>query len=514
MTTVQAPPQPARTYGNWRRPAGAGLGALGTLGTGLLLVAAIAVIAALAVGGLVWASAVAGGSALLLVLLVVRDRHHRSGLDRLVARLGWRRTRRRRAHIYRSGPLGRVPWGTCQLPGLAAASRLSEWQDSYGRPFALVTVPATRHHTVVFATEPDGASLVDADQVDTWVAHWGAWLTGLGSEPGVVAASVTVETAPDSGARLRREVGSASVPGAPAVARAMLAEVVRDYPVGSATVTAYVALTLSGTGRGGGRRGLEDVARDLATRLPGLTQRLAATGAGAVRPVAAQQLCEVVRTAYDPAVARLLDEAHSDGAAPGLSWTDVGPMAAQAGWGEYRHDGAWSVTWSMTGAPRGEVFSSVLTDLLSPHPDVDRKRVTLLYRPLDAGRAARVVEHDRRNADFRVGSAGRPSARALAEQRAAARTAEEEARGAGLVDLGMLVTATVLDPVGLDTADGSGAALALDAARAAVDTLSATARVQLRPVYGSQDSAFVAALPLGLVLPAHLSVPAEFRGAL
>jgi hypothetical protein len=33
----------------------------------------------------------------------------------------------------------------------------------------------------------------------------------------------------------------------------------------------------------------------------------------------------------------------------------------------------------------------------------------------------------------------------------------------------------------------------------------------LRPAYGSQDSAFAAALPLGLVLPSHLRVPAELR---
>ena len=30
-------------------------------------------------------------------------------------------------------------------------------------------------------------------------------------------------------------------------------------------------------------------------------------------------------------------------------------------------------------------------------------------------------------------------------------------------------------------------------------------------VYGSQDSAFAAALPLGLVLPKHIKIPAELR---
>jgi len=63
----------------------------------------------------------------------------------------------------------------------------------------------------------------------------------------------------------------------------------------------------------------------------------------------------------------------------------------------------------------------------------------------------------------------------------------------------MLVTATVLD--GQDGAD----------ARAAIDNLASGARLRLRPVYGSQDSAFAAALPLGLVLTKHVKIPAEWR---
>ncbi|MGY1594680.1 SCO6880 family protein [Geodermatophilus sp. SYSU D00708] len=507
-----APPAPAqpRTYGNWRRPASPGLGSLGILGTALLLAGLIGVIATLVLVGLLEAVVAGAVVGLLLALLVVRDRHHRSGVQRLSTRVGWTRARRGGAHLYRSGPLGRTPQGTFSLPGLAAASRLSEWEDSYGRPFALVTVPATRHATVVLVTEPDGASLVDDEQVDTWVAHWGAWLGALGNEPGLVAASVTLETAPDSGTRLRHEVGTHLDPRAPDVALAMLREVVDTYPAGSATVTAYVSLTFTTAGRSGGRRrNDEDVARDIGTRLPGLTAGLNATGAGAVRPATAQELCEAIRVAYDPSVAAALDEARTAGGTPELRWSDVGPAAAQAGWGWYRHDGGLSVTWSMTEAPRGEVYSSVLADLVAPHPDIDRKRVTLLYRPLDAGRAARIVEQDKRTADFRASSSSRPTARVLLEQRAAALSAEEEARGAGLVDFAMLVTATVADA---DLIDDPRAAL--DVVRAAVDNLSATARTQLRPVYGSQDSAFAAALPLGIVPSAHLAVPRELREAL
>jgi hypothetical protein len=282
----------------------------------------------------------------------------------------------------------------------------------------------------------------------------------------------------------------------------MLSEVIQTYPEGSALVSARVALTFKGVDRNGRRRKDEDMGRELASRLPALTQSLNSTGAGAARPVTAQELCETVRIAYDPASAVLIDEARSQGMSPELAWTDVGPAGAQAFWDKYRHDSAWSVSWQMTQAPRGEVFSSVLSQLVGPHPDIDRKRVTLLYRPLDAATAARMVESDKRNASFRATASARPSARSMAEARAADRTAQEEARGAGLVNFGMVVTGTVMS------------AEQLPDMVAAIDNLGATARVLLRPAYGSQDSAFVAALPLGIVLPSHLSVPAGLREAL
>lgn len=287
----------------------------------------------------------------------------------------------------------------------------------------------------------------------------------------------------------------------------MLTEVSQTWPDGSATVRAWIALTFAARSRGSTRRRSEDeVGRDLATRMPGLTQALSATGAGVCRPLSARELCEAVRTAYDPGAERVFDEVRASGEDHELRWTDVGPVAAQAGWDHYLHDDAVSVTWMMTSAPRGLVRSSVLNRLMAPHPDITRKRVTMLYRPYDAGAAARIVEADRRNADVRA-SGRRPSARAVSEQRSANAVAAEEATGAGLVDFGLLVTATVLN-------DGVDTAQRVAEARAAVDGLAASARLMLRPAYGSQDVAFAAALPLGLVLPLHLQVPAIVREVL
>ena len=492
-----------RTYGNWRLPRSAGLWGLGLLGTGVLMGGIVVTIITVATVGVIAAVGVLVALAVGLGSLMVRDRHGNTGLELLGVRVGWWRARSAGSHLYRSGPLGRTPWGTCQLPGLLAQSRLSESRDSWGRPFAIVELPSVAHFSVVFASEPEGASLVDQEQIDIWVARWGEWLSSLGDEPGLIAAAVTVESAPDTGHRLAQLVEAKIDPGAPALAQSVLREVVDSAPVGSASIRLWVALTFTATGHGR-RRAAEEFARDLAARLPGLGQRLQGTGAGGARPVCAQELCEVVRGCYDPQASRTIEEAYAHGVTPRLRWSDVGPAAAEASWGSYRHDGASSVSWMMSAAPRGEVHSSILWKLLAPHREIARKRVTLVYRVLDPGLAARVVEADKRNADFRVNSATRPSEHSLREQRSALSTAQEEARGAGLIDFGVIVTATV---------EGD-ARSALSEVEATVENLAATARLTLRRVYGSQDSAFAACLPLGLVLARHLKLPQEIRSAL
>lgn len=490
-----------RSYGNWRKPRSPGLYGLGSLGTALLFGGlAFVIVIYMVTNSLLRTGVVAALFGLLLLAIVRKDQHDRNLLTRGTARGSWWLARHRGSHLYRSGPLGRSQWGTYQLPGLAAQLRLSEHEDSYGRRFALLYCPRTSTYTVVLAAEPEGAALVDPSEIDNRVADWGAWLATLSDEPGIQAASVTVETAPDSGSRLRREVAGRLDPDASVFARQVMEETMDTYPAGSSTVRAYIAVTLTALSRVDGRRRTdEEMGRDIATRLSGLTSRLEATGAGGVRALSAQRLCEVVRIAYDPAAAQVIDEAYATGEPIEMDWTDVGPAAAEAGWSHYRHDDAWSVSWTMSDAPRGHVQATVLNRLLSPHPDIARKRVTLLYRPIDSARAAALVEADTAAASFRVTGAAKPSARDSLALRHAAATAAEEASGAGLVNFGMVVTATVLDHTHLQQA------------KATIDSLAATARLKVRPVFGSQDAAFAAGLPLGLILPQHLNVPTEIQ---
>jgi hypothetical protein len=488
-----------RTYGNWRKPTSPGIGSLGLAGTIIFLGGIALTVIAMMI------SLAAGVVMLVLVAAAVaplffRDRYGRTMLQRMTARLAWERGRAQGQHIYRSGPLSKIGMRSFRLPGLASAIAVHEATDGYGRPFGLIEVPATGHFSAVFECGADGAALVDPDQVDTWVAYWGAWLASLAHEPSLVAAAVSIESAPDPGTRLANEVRNQLKPTAPPLAQEVLQQIVRQYPPGSAQISARVCVTYSAMPHTGTRRrDRNEMAREIGTRLPGLCARLGMTGAGEARPMTERQIAEMVRVAYDPSVHSLIEASHDVGGS-GLTWADAGPVMAQESIGHYLHDSAASISWGMSDAPRGEVLSGVLTGLLAPHHDIARKRVTIHYRPHDPASSAQLVERDRRDAAFRLGGP-KPAARDMVNHAAAEQSAREEAKGAGLVRFAMLVTATVESPADLP------------AAAAAMDVLAPPARIQLRRMYGSQATAFAAALPIGIVLPDHVLVPQFIRNA-
>lgn len=488
---AQNPP----TYGHWRRPRSAGLLGLGTLGTAAGLGAIVLVLIALMV---TWKAAVvlAALFAVAFTPLMVRV-GGRSGAQAATARLAWWRGRRREQHVYRSGAISAVRGGAHTLPGLLAASEMFTARDAYDREFGMVRIPATEHYTAVLRCDADGAALVDPAQIDDWVAGWSNWLSALAHEPALEGVSVTVETAPDSGERLRTEVEYLIDPAAPELARQVLTETAQYYPAGSASVRTSVAVTYRGN-HAGHRRTPSEMAVEIGSRLPALSESLAMTGAGAARPMTPAALSETVFTAYHPTQAVDIDQARNGGGS-GVDWSDAGPSGMRESWDRLRHDCGVSVTWAMEEAPRGTVLSSVLTGLLSPHRDVPRKRVTLIYRPHEPGAAAKIVDNDLRDARFLESRREMARARDSLEVRAAVQSTQEEAAGAGVVRFGALVTATVTDDD-----DYRGACTA-------IGNLGATARLRLRRVYGAQSAAFSAGLGVGVVLSSHVLIPTSLR---
>lgn len=412
--------------------------------------------------------------------------------------------------------------GITTLPGLLARSTAYDCVDAYGNHFAMLHVPATRHFSVVLRCDPEGSTLVDAFTTDVWVAKWGRWLAELAREPNLEAASATVETTPDPGNRLAREVDNLLSEEAPDLARAMLAEVTATYAIGSPQVHGRVALTFNGTRRlvedrelfsGKKRRQARsmvmspaEMAAQIGSRLPGLVQELAATGAGGgVRALTVSELAELVRVAYDPAVAADLDAAAAQGRDCGITWANAGPLAQVEDWGAMRHDSGTSITWQMTQAPRGAVQAQVLRALLEPIEGVARKRVTLLYRPHDPASAARIADADVRTAigraNARRGENRASDTLALASAR---QTAQEEAAGAGLTRFALVCTATL-------TGEAASSHHGLDHVADRIDQAAGASRIALRRVYGGQSAAFAAALGIGVVLSKHLVLPDAFR---
>ncbi|MFJ6895166.1 SCO6880 family protein [Streptomyces hokutonensis] len=488
------------TYGNWRRPRRAGLGPLGLVGTFVVFGGLVATLLASLIS-LYAAIVVLVPVVLFLIPLTVRTQDGRNVYQLITLRIGWWRRKAKGAHLYVSGPLSARPGGRFRPPGLLNKVTATEGRDAYDRPFGILHHPARDLYTIVLGCDPDGGSLIDPDQVDVWVALWGEWLARLAHEPGLKGASVIVETAPDPGTRLANEVLPRIHADAPPAARAVMEEVVENYPNASSEMHTYVTLTY-GTAAGQKRK-KEDVMTDLAIRIPGLLSGLVAAGGGAAYPLSAERIAEVVRVAYDPAVGADVLNARAQDGGTGLEWDDAGPAAAVETVSNYQHDSGVSRTWLLTLAPRGTVRSSVLRGMLESVPGTRRKRVALIYRPIDPATSARIVEADRRSAQFMATSGkGMVQARAASEVRAAEQTANEEASGAGLVEFSLMLTVTVDNLEEL--ADAS----------VTVRNLTAASRVSMRPADRMQAAAFSCTLPAGILPWEQTLVPHELQEAL
>lgn len=502
MTVV---PGPARTYGGWRRPASPGIGSLALLPTAVLFGGSMLSILVGLSRGAGDALLAAGVFAVVLLPLVIRVAD-RPAWREVALRLAWWRARRVGAVLYRSGHRFQGPDGV-GMPGLLARTRIWHARDAYSRSFALVEHPHSNQWTVALAVNPHAGALISAEERDVLVAHWDRWLAGLGREPGIDQVAVVLDQVPDPGRLLGASVEAGLEPEAPAFALAVMRDAARHLPTGGAEITAHVAITFSGRALhvpveadGAGPTAAERAAVEIGTRLPGLSRTLVATGSGEGRPMTPGQLAARVRGWFDPAVQVPLAEAQARGEDAGITWADAGPVAAQETWNSYRHDSGLSRTYEMVQPPRGTVFDSILLPLTAPMAAVRRKRVTLLYRPLDAAGAPGALDRQVRAA---INRAGRRRdlvhAHDSAEVRAALQAAQEEASGAGVVTFSLLVTVTV---------DGEHE---LRQAGETVTRAARQAQIRLRPVHGAQAAAFATGLGVGVVPGAHSLVPPGLR---
>lgn len=489
----------ARTYGGWRRPQSPGIGPLKLLpSVGLFGGLALTLLVAMAAG--FWTALVVAVVLGLVAGPAVIPYRGRTLYAEWARSWRWRQHRRRGYHLYRSGLAGVTPAGARSLPGLLAKVQVWAAVDALGRDFALVEIPQAHQWAVVLRVAAQGGALVDTETQDVWVAGWGEFLALLGQEGGVVQAAAVVETEPNAGALLRAHVDSQVRPDAPAFARRVAAAAAAELPAGVADTIGYVTLTFAERALGIVRKGAEQtaaaVAEEVGRRLPGLSVGLRDVGASEGLPLSVDRLSRRVREAFDPAIGAQFAGQEADGLPVHVEWEDAGPSAHDETATSYRHDSGLSRTWEAMDVPPGLVRDSVMARLMAPMPSAPRKRVTLLYRPVDAAQTATLVDRDLRAA---VNRTGRRKGLAYSHDTAALKSArqatEEEAAGAGVVTFSMLVTVTVTDDADFDRAATS------------VERAGRGARFRLSPVRGAQAAAFAGGLGVGLSLPDLSVVP-------
>ncbi|SPT53470.1 Uncharacterised protein [Actinomyces bovis] len=486
-----------RTYGGWRREQSVGLGAF-SLGQSLaVLVVGFSLVMVNLWAGWRWSALFALGAVAVAAATLWKDRYGMNFFNRKSERMRFLKAKRKGRTGVRAGVLSaqRKSDGRCRLPGVLGKVSLTSHVDAYRRPFGMLR-HSDGHVTIVLGIAPDGERLKDKSQIDDLVSAFGSWLACLSNEVGLIAASITVETSPESGQRLRAKVRSQRGCEVPDVAQEVIEGVLAATDCTGARISCWATLSFEPANLGKGKQAVDEIA----TRLPTLTQTLVAGGAGAVHVMDRAEIAQMARIAYDPGVEALIESAAAKGQQVEIEWEDAGPGTKLEGWDAFRHDSAISCTWVQRVAPRGTVQHRSLRRLLEATNQVPRKRVTMIYRPLDPARAPDVVERAVDRADSRLRLRGkRATARLKRDLAQAVQTTTEEASGASILDFGLIITAT---------ASGPDADARMVDAIAAVESMASASRFTMRPAFGSQGIAFAMGLPLG-VLPHQQSWLAE-----
>jgi hypothetical protein len=505
MTEVASAATP-RTYGNWRRERGFGIGQLGAAQTGAVFAAVFVPVAV----SYVYPALLLGLIPLsLLVLVAVFARVGGQTLaDVVVRRIRFARARSAGWLEWSGGVLTDHPRGA-DLPGPMAPMVALEVDDGRGGHQGLLWDRRTGRLTVVFRLSPVGLDLVDPDQTDQWVANLGAWYASLGFQPMICHVAVTVDSAPSGGTTLRDYLAERIDPAAPATARQVMAELAAAAPAISAEVDTRVAVTFDPAAAAPRPSDLLGAVAEVVHLLPGLEAGLSSVGVGVLGRASMEWLMARLRMAYDPSsrgeVVRALRRGqlghhssyHSGAADTGDDivqwWADAGPVRAQERWDRWVHDSGVTVSWALAEAPRQAVMAHVLAPLLAPGPFP--RRVTLLYTPYPASEAADQVEAEISNNAVRAGFAARTKRDATQRERddqaRAYQAAREEAEGAGVGKFTLYCSTTI-------TSDTTDTDELLGAAIADVEQRAGAAKLRLRRLRGAQSLGFAAGLGLGI----------------
>lgn len=207
------------------------------------------------------------------------------------------------------------------------------------------------------------------------------------------------------------------------------------------------------------RLGHSQMLEAVATHLGRLLDGLRAASAGLdVKACTSQDLIDLVRVQFDATIAADVEKARASNAGTGLSWADAPPRPESVTPRAYGHDRTVSMSWAI--AARDDEDDLPLDDavILAPAPGILGKRVTRIFRIAPTPEAC-------------------------------------------LRPFGAVVT--------VDVRGGAGSGTDLAAELPA--HLSLRARLRLRAATHTQDTTFLAGLPLDLAAPHTTAIPRNLK---
>jgi hypothetical protein len=409
--------------------------------------------------------------------------------------------------VYRGGLLFRlasdesdVDFGDGRPPGLLGAMRFPTLETTPGAEDVVVPHdPSDGSYVAVLVCQGQTLQLLEAGEQNRRVAAYGQMLAALCREDGIIVALQIMErTLPDSGDELRRDWefrGQRDGWAAEAYEQTLAAA----GPRGQRHET-YIALAIDArkaareiANAGGGEQGAAAVAFREANRLAEDLRSCGVTVLGHLPP---RGLGYVVRTAFDPASATVVDR--RGGGLEDVAGGDVGlpsgvdlaaawPSRAVARWDFYRTDSAYHFAYWVLNWPQRPVPAAFLSPLLLQ--TTSRRSVSLLYEPRTQRRANREVIARQSKTEGEAGVRARLRLRVRRRHQAVAaeldRREDELMAGHGLHRLRAVITVSAPN---LEE---------LEVARAEVETLAAQSYLEIRPLYGDHDQGFmIGALPL------------------
>ncbi|MFB6864259.1 SCO6880 family protein [Streptomyces virginiae] len=417
---------------------------------------------------------------LLGLSLTAARRHGMPALAYYRAKLAWKLAARAEATHYRKALL-ELPY-SLDLPGVAASTTLIQAHDpTTGREVGVVHDRRTGYMTLSTLLAPGGSLMAPTAAVRSNLRTWSSVLDAMSTDEQIKGASVTIQITPGAGEALGDDIAARRSLDAPAVAQALIDELVRTAPRATASVAPWMSVVVDPNATATPPADLAEQVAETLRVVDSLD--LSGTGTDVIRRATATDLRRLVRSAYDPGSFFAREEEFAT-----LTWGECGPMAADEGFEEYAHDGAVSVSWVLREMPKRPISYSTLLPLLSPGRF--QRRVTLAYRVLDPHEGEAVLEREISNAAQAAETTAQVKGRARWSQKAdyakAEKAAAQAASGAQVVDWTLMATVT------------ARTAADLPAARQELDrSVKATRALRMRTAYGAQGAIFAAGLPIG-----------------